>query len=155
MAIGMNDLDFDDDVYESESNYDTTTQTTDNEEINTNDFNDYYVSEESEEVTPIPELDDRGIISEFLRSKGVEDISKLQYENEDGTQEDVDWDTLDSSEKLNILNQLNSSNDTDLDNSEIELINSIRQSKMSPTEYLNYIAQQGANSYAQSLNNAA
>jgi hypothetical protein len=58
---------------------------------------------------------------------------------------------LDSSEKLSILNNLDSTNDTGLDDSEIQLINSIRSSKMSPAEYLNYVAQRGADQYAQNL----
>jgi hypothetical protein len=58
---------------------------------------------------------------------------------------------LDSSEKLSILNNLDSTNDTGLDDSEIQLINSIRSSRMSPAEYLNYVAQRGADQYAQNL----
>ena len=75
-----------------------------------------------------------------MKSRGIEDISKIKYEDEDGQEEEIDWDTLGSSEKLNILNQLNSGSDNDLDDSELQLINAIRGSKMSPAEYLNYIA---------------
>jgi hypothetical protein len=110
--------------------------------------------DDSDDVDPIVDLDDRGIISEFLKSKGIEDISKIKYEGDDGTPEDVDWDNLDSQEKLNILSQLDSSNDSDLDDSEIQLINTIRNSKMSPVEYLNYVAKTGADTYAQNLQRA-
>jgi hypothetical protein len=79
-----------------------------------------------------------------LKSNGIEDISKIKYEGEDGAEEEVDWDTLDSSEKLSILSSLNSADNTGLDDSEVQLVNAIRKSKMSPSEYLNYIAQRGA-----------
>nr|DAH58348.1 MAG TPA: hypothetical protein [Bacteriophage sp.] len=39
-----------------------------------------------------------------MKSRGIEDISKIKYEDDDGEEEEIDWDTLDSSEKLSILN---------------------------------------------------
>ena len=151
MAIGINDLDFDEDEYGQELENDTTTQDTDlQDSINPESIQ----VQESEDTTNSDqniELDDRGIISEFLKSRGIEDISKIKYEDEDGQEEEIDWDTLDSSEKLSILNQLNLVPSNDLDYSEIQLINAIRSSKMSPSEYLNYITQRGVDQYAQSL----
>lgn len=89
-----------------------------------------------------------------MKSRGIEDISKIKYEGEDGEEEEIDWNTIDSSEKLSILNQLNSGPETDLDDSELQLINAIRSSRMSPSEYLNYITQRGVDQYAQSLQGA-
>lgn len=136
MEIGINDIDFDDEEIIEE----TTTQDINNQE----ELIEEPISNQEDE-----QLDDRGIISEFLKSKGIEDISKIKYENDEGIEEDIDWDTLDSKEKLSILNQLNSSNESDLDDSEIQLINTIRNSKMSPSEYLNYITQRGVDQYVQ------
>lgn len=154
MAIGINDLDFDDDEYGLESMNDTTTQDIDPYEPPTPEPPSAPDPDGTTDPDPIPELDDRGIISEFLKSRGIEDISKIKYEGEDGEEEEIDWDTLDSSEKLSILNQLNSGPETDLDDSELQLINAIRSSRMSPSEYLNYITQRGVDQYAQSLQGA-
>lgn len=154
MAIGINDLDFDDDEYGLESMNDTTTQDIDPYEPPTPEPPSAPDPDGTTDPDPIPELDDRGIISEFLKSRGIEDISKIKYEGEDGEEEEIDWNTLDSSEKLSILNQLNSGPETDLDDSELQLINAIRSSRMSPSEYLNYITQRGVDQYAQSLQGA-
>lgn len=154
MAIGINDLDFDDDEYGLESMNDTTTQDIDPYEPPTPEPPSAPDPDGTTDPDLIPELDDRGIISEFLKSRGIEDISKIKYEGEDGEEEEIDWNTLDSSEKLSILNQLNSGPETDLDDSELQLINAIRSSRMSPSEYLNYITQRGVDQYAQSLQGA-
>ena len=154
MAIGINDLDFDDDEYGLESMHDTTTQDIDPYEPPTPEPPSAPDPDGTTDPDLIPELDDRGIISEFLKSRGIEDISKIKYEGEDGEEEEIDWNTLDSSEKLSILNQLNSGPETDLDDSELQLINAIRSSRMSPSEYLNYITQRGVDQYAQSLQEA-
>lgn len=154
MAIGINDLDFDDDEYGFEPTNDTTTQDTDPIEPPTPEPQPAPEQNGTTETDPKPELDDRGIISEFLKSRGIEDISKIKYEGEDGEEEEIDWDSLDSSEKLSILNQLNSGSENDLDDSELQLINTIRSSRMSPSEYLNYIIQRGVDQYSQSLQGA-
>lgn len=135
MAIGINDIDYDDEL-----NDNATTQDIDQQE-------------DIQETTETDvELDDRGILQEFLNSRGIEDISKIKYEGEDGEEEEVDWDSLDSKEKLSILNSLsNEEYENDLDDSEIQLINSIRSSRMSPTEYINYAVQTGADQYARSM----
>lgn len=154
MEIGINDLDFNDDEYGLGQENDTTTQDIDPIEPSTLEPQLAPEPNGTTEIDPKLELDDRGIISEFLKSRGIEDLSKIKYESEDGSEEDVDWDSLDSSEKLSILNQLNSGSENDLDNSELQLINAIRSSRMSPSEYLNYIAQMGVDQYAQSLQGA-
>lgn len=89
------------------------------------------------------------IISELLKSKGIVDRSKIKFENENGDIEEISWDNLDDSDKLNILTSNNPSNESDLDDVEIQLINTIRSSKMSPQEYMSYIQQQGIKNYLQ------
>lgn len=150
MAIGINDLEFDDDeIYGNQEENDTTTQ-----DMNSYDTLGYGTSSiQDEDSTLDQDLDDRGILSEFLKSKGIEDISKIKYESDEG-EEEIDWDTLDSSEKLSILNQLEAKPEEDLDDSEIQLINAIRNSRMSPREYINYIAARGADQYARNLQGA-
>ena len=139
MEIGINDLDFDE--------FD---ETTTQDIIETED--DTPVNEEPVETPieePISEKPVEGnVLYEFLKSKGIQDVSKIKYENEEGEEEEVSWDTLESKEQLAILNQLTSS-ESDLDASEIELINAIRNSKMTPSEYLDYNVQAGVQRYIQ------
>lgn len=138
MEIGINDIDFDN--FEQNDEQNTTTQDT------------LKASDDTQEQDNAqgPELSDKEIISEFLKSKGISDISKIKYEDNDGEEEEVDWDSLDSNEKLSILHNLETNNSS-LDLSEQQLISDIRNSRMSPQEYLNYVANQGANYYAQNL----
>lgn len=154
MEIGINDLDFDENEYGQEPVNDTTTQDMDQQNLTVPEPEQVQEPDVTTNQDQIEELDDRGIISEFLKSRGIEDLSKIKYEGEDGQEQDIDWDSLDSNEKLSILNQLNSEPDNDLDDSEVELINAIRSSRMSPSEYLNYITQRGVDQYAQSLQGA-
>lgn len=151
MEIGINDLDFNDDEYGSSTINDTETQDTDLSEPLISGYSQIPEPDGGSNLDTNIELDDRGIISEFLKSRGIEDMSKIKYEGEDGDEEEIDWDTLDSFEKLSILNQLNLGSETDLDDSELQLINAIRNSRMSPSEYLNYITQRGVDQYAQIL----
>jgi len=79
--------------------------------------------------------------------KGIDDRSKIKFENEEGSIEEVDWNTLSNEDKVNILKSDDQNND--LDDSEIQLINSIRNSGMSPAEYLQYVTNDGINHYIQ------
>lgn len=98
-----------------------------------------------ESVTDPTSPDD--IITDLLKQKGIQDRSKIKYEN-DGKIEEVDWNSLSREEQLNILNSDNASNpETDLDDSEIALINAIRNSQMNPEEYIRYIQNTGIQNY--------
>lgn len=135
MAIGIDDLDYDEPLNEEN----TTTQ----------DIEDSYQNDE--EISNSNYADDRDIISEYLKQRGVSDISKIKYEGDDGEETERNWDTLDAEEKLQILNQLDTGNDVGLDDNEIQLINAIRNSNMTPSEYLNYIGSTAVSNYAQNL----
>ena len=88
-------------------------------------------------------------IDAFLKQKGIEDKTKIKFEDEDGTIQEYNWDTLDNQEKLNILNTDNEDPDTDLDDTEIELLNAIRSSGLTPQEYLQKIQNDSVNNYIQ------
>lgn len=96
---------------------------------------------------PSPDNDDEGqkddsqnveesALESFLKGKGIQDIHKIKFEDEDGTETERDWDSLNTEEQLNILNSNRESPETGLDDEEIELINQIRMSKMSPSQYI-------------------
>lgn len=87
----------------------------------------------------------------LLREQGIEDKSKIKFENDEGQTEEVNWNDLDADTQLNILSSGNEEEDTGLTNDEINLINSIRQSQLTPAEYLNYAQNIGINQYAQQL----
>ena len=87
------------------------------------------------------------LIQELLRSKGITDSSKIKFENEEGEVTEVDWNTLSVQDQLGILSNNEDSVYEQLDNSEIALLNAIRNSKMSPQEYLNYVQQSGIQHY--------
>lgn len=119
-------------------------------------------NEELKDDTPLDNIDledsddssassDQDLITEILKSRGITDPSKIKFENEDGDVEEYDWNTLSTEDKLGILtnNETENTSDSDLDDSEIQLINAIRTSKMSPAEYINYIQQQGVDNYLQ------
>lgn len=94
------------------------------------------------------------IISQLLKDRGIIDSSKIKFEGDDGEIEEHSWDSLSLEDKLGILRDNpheDSNNDVDLDDSEIELINTIRQNKMSPEEYINYIQRQGVDNYLQNV----
>lgn len=129
MAIGIDEFDDDFDEFEE--------QQLDNQELN----NDDQVVQNDEDID---------IISELLKSKGIKDSSKIKYETDNGEVEEVDWNSLSAQEQLNILrSENNSSTNDELDDAEIDFINTIRNSKMSPQEYINYVQNRGIQQYLQ------
>lgn len=101
--------------------------------------------EESEKSREEPEKD---FLTSLLEAKGIKDKTKIKFETEEGEVEEKDWDTLSNQEKLNIIN-LDSNSETDLDDAETELINALRESRVTPSEYLQAIQQDAINRYIQ------
>ena len=75
-------------------------------------------------------------LSDFLKTKGIDDISKIKFEGENGDIEEKSWDSLTKEEKFNILNTPISTNNFDLSDEEIDLINQLRQSNLTPSQYI-------------------
>lgn len=76
------------------------------------------------------------LTTDVLRLKGIEDPSKIKFEDTSGAIIERDWNSLSREEQLNILaGEVEETND--LDEQEIQLLNLIRNSGMSPQEYLN------------------
>ena len=88
-------------------------------------------------------------IGSLLKSRGIDDKSKIKFENEEGNVEEVDWDSLSNEDKLNILQSSENTSENDLDDSEIQLINAIRNSGLNPSEYLENIGKQEVERYIQ------
>lgn len=127
-------------------------------EIGTNEFDDLddfetqdeqnteSVEESSQEVKP----EEEDFISSLLKQQGITDKNKIKFENEEGSIEEVAWDSLNNEDKFNILNSSKDDSD-DLDDAEIDLINAIRESKMSPSDYMNYISERSIDNYLNNL----
>lgn len=131
MALGIDDLYDDDEVIEPSSQVEV--QETQEEPIQNQETND-------EQTT---------VIEDFLKSRGIDDPSKIRFEDENGNIEERDWNTLSKEEQFNILNTpLSSSEEEPIDNQlsdeEIDLLNQIRQSNLSPSEYIKQIQGQPA-----------
>lgn len=94
-------------------------------------------SEQEEELgeqsMQVNEEDD--LTSEVLRLKGISDPEKIKFEDESGAIVERAWNTLSKEEQLNILAG-NEQEENDLDEEEIELLNSIRKSGLSINDYI-------------------
>lgn len=141
METGNNDLDLMDDIDDFSP---------EEVEENLEDQGEYSQNiDPDEEQVGQEDYSEDNFIDSLLRSRGIEDSSKIKFENDEGEIEEVDWNTLSNQDKLNILNSSEESPEDGLDDSEIQLINAIRQSGMSPTEYLQQIQSDSVNSYIQ------
>ena len=79
-----------------------------------------------------PEFD---LTRELLNLQGILDMNKIKFEDESGAVVEKSWDSLTNNEKLMILSHQEDP-DTSLDASEIELINQIRESGMTPDQFI-------------------
>ena len=113
--------------------------------------NDFIEPEASLEEEPQESLDyensDSDIIQELLKSKGIQDSSKIKFENDNGEIEEINWNDLSLEDRLEILRNTDTSGSQNIDADELELLNAIRTSKMSPKEYINYVQQMGVDNY--------
>ena len=127
MAIGINDLDDDDDI-----------QVNGEQQNNQPPVNSEFSSTNQEN-----NQDD--IMSDFLKSRGIDDLSKIKFEDENNQLIERNWNDLSKEEKLNILNmpletEQKDNNEDDLTQEEIALLTQIRQSNMTPSEFINQIS---------------
>lgn len=93
---------------------------------------------QSEEQSDNQSSTEKDFLDQLLEQRGISNKNEIQFQNDDGEIENRSWDTLSNQEKLNIVNSLEDDNNK-LDNNEIQLINAIRQSGMTPSEYFQYI----------------
>ena len=76
----------------------------------------------TEETVEQPVVED-DLITSYLKSKGIADPTKIQFENEEGGIDEVDFNTLPKEEQLTMLQELASSDYTDY---EKQVINYLR-----------------------------
>ena len=122
MAIGIDELD-DDDIFEG------------SQEENPVDEPSGYQQQESND-------DDDSFMSDFLRSKGIDDPSRIKFEDENNNIIERNWNDLTREEQINILNtplQPQYEDNNDLSDEEVTLLTQIRQSGLTPSQYLQQI----------------
>ena len=148
MEIGNNDdIDFIDELDDEQQSNE---QKQDPEPDNHQDLeNSELKGSDNTDTTDPEEVKEDDFLTSLLKSRGIEDKSKIKFETEEGDVEEVDWDSLSNEDKLNILSSSESSPENGLDESEIQLINAIRNSGMSPSEYLQFIGNGEVERYIQ------
>ena len=121
MAIGIDDLD-DDDILETQ-------ETQEIQELPTNE--------------PPKQEPEGDFMSDFLKTRGIDDPTKINFQDDDGNITERSWEDLSNEEKINILNmplETEHEDNNSLTEEEIALLSQIRQSNMTPTEYLQSIS---------------
>ena len=150
MAIGINDLDFDDD-FELESQEG---EQNEGQEKDWVQFNNEEPQEQETEPTeqPSEEGNEQDLITYILRSKGILDPTKIKFEGDNGELEELNFNDLSIEEQVAILTQSEQEETQDeYSEAEIALIQKLRDNKLTPTEYEQYLINQGANNYAQQI----
>lgn len=84
-------------------------------------------------------------MSDFLKTRGIDDINKIKFEGDNGDIEERAWDSLTKEEKFNILNTPLSNENEDnqdlgLTDEEIQLLDTIRKSNLTPTQYISQLS---------------
>lgn len=95
------------------------------------------------DVSPEP-IRDENVIDMFLKDRGIVDPTKIQFENENGEIENIDFSSLDKDEQLNILKELTNPG---LSDHEIDVVNYLRKNKVSFNEVIDYFANQRLQEY--------
>lgn len=113
--------------------------------IETGEVDDLTATQEViEEESTEPVNDDLTGLESFLSEYGLREGRYVIMEDEEGNQSEVDFNTLDKEEQLNILRELTSPGLTD---SEIETINHLRKNNMSMQDLLDRTAKEAVKKY--------
>lgn len=80
----------------------------------------------------------------FLKEMGIKDGRTITFKNEDESEEEVDFNTLDNDEKLNILKELTTPN---LSQDEINVINYLRANNATIQDVIHYYSTKAVNDY--------
>lgn len=84
------------------------------------------------------------IIHQYLKDMGIEDSKAIQFQNDEGEIESVDFDTLDRETQLTMLKELA---DPGLSDHEIEVVNYLRRNNASFDDVIDYFAEQRLQQY--------
>lgn len=96
---------------------------------------------------------DEEFLLDFLKSKGIDDPSRIKFEDESGNIQERNWNDLSRDEQINILNtpletaHQQAPQDLGLTDEEIQLLNTIRQANMTPSQYISQFQQPAEPTY--------
>lgn len=93
------------------------------------------------------ESDNPDFITTLLQDHGITDKSKIKFEDEGGDIKEVNWDDLSTRDKMNILKTTSYNPSDDISDDEAAMLNSVRKSGLSPTDYLKYVASSAITNY--------
>lgn len=106
----------------------------------------------AEEPNNEPSQQEDDLLTSYLKGYGIEDPSKIQFENENGEIEEVDFRTLPKEEQLTMLNELSNSAYTDY---ERNVINYLRQNNTDLQGVIDYFSNKAIEDYLAQNPNAA
>lgn len=93
-------------------------------------------------------------LSDFLKTKGIDDLNKIMFEDDNNQIVERSWNDLSKEEKFNILNTPTEDNSepvveykNDLTQDEADFLNQLRQSGLTPQQYLESLQQPVEPSY--------
>lgn len=84
------------------------------------------------------------VLTSFLKGRGISDPKKIQFENENGEIEDIDFNSLSREEQLTMLQELT---DPGLSDHEVEVVNYLRKNRVTFNEVIDYFANQKLEEY--------
>ena len=93
---------------------------------------------------PEPKDKDLDVFSEFLKGRGLRDGKTLIYQDKEGNEQEVDFNTLDREEQLNILNELAK---PDLTEDEVHTIEYLRNNNLTIQDVVEYYSQKAVQDY--------
>lgn len=118
------------------------------QEVNTDIFDDIVTTDPTEsDVEPIEtseQVTDEDVMTSFLKQYGVTDPKKMQFENDNGEIEEVDFNSLDKEEQMNVLKSIT---DPGLSEHEIEVVNYLRKNNASFDQVIDYFANKRLEEY--------
>lgn len=109
------------------------------------DFEDEEDEESEDQEDETEEQDD--LITSILKSKGIDNPEKIKYEDETGEIVEVNFYDLDKEEQLAILNSNDSDINYGLSDHELEVVNYLRNNKVSFQDTIEYFSRQAIEDY--------
>lgn len=88
--------------------------------------------------------DNDDLLTSYLKSRGIKDPTKIQFETDEGETEERDWNSLSKEEQLTMLQELATSDYTDY---ERDVINYLRRYNTDLQGVINYFSQKAVEDY--------
>lgn len=100
--------------------------------------------QQQEEKTTVTSENDEDVLTSYLKLNGIDDPTKIQFENEDGGIDEVDFNSLSKEEQLTILRELGNAGYSDY---EKEVINYLRKNNTDLQGVITYFQNKAIEEY--------